>query len=163
MAAEGPVFLSHRSETFLQAWCLTPTLTHRWNRNPRPQPRKCIKLVFLKKFSESCICLNRLSGALVGVGFRFHRSTYLRPQTSIKQNTKHKQTRDRQTATFCLRPLGRPRRPVASAGQGRSPASPSQPRDIQRTMYGALRIHSWHSPKRPPFCEKLCYHSLNPF
>ena len=42
--------------------------SRRWNRNPRPQPQKFSKLLFLVSFSESCIFLNRLSGALVGVG-----------------------------------------------------------------------------------------------
>ena len=41
---------------------------HRWNRNPRPQPEKLSKLVFLVTIGEYCICLNWLSGALVGVG-----------------------------------------------------------------------------------------------
>ena len=41
---------------------------HRRNRNPRPKPQKFSKLVFLIEFSWSCIFLNWLSGALVGVG-----------------------------------------------------------------------------------------------
>ena len=40
---------------------------HRWNRNPRPQPQKFNKLVFLIQFSWSYISLNWLSVALVGV------------------------------------------------------------------------------------------------
>ena len=42
--------------------------THRWTRKPRPQPRKFSKLMLLIQFSQSCICLNWLSGALIGVG-----------------------------------------------------------------------------------------------
>ena len=46
---------------------------HRWNRNPRPQPQKSSKQAFLIYFSQSCIFLNWLSGALVGGrGFRPH-------------------------------------------------------------------------------------------
>ena len=41
---------------------------HRWNRNPRPRPQKCRKLVCLTYFSQHFICLNWLSGALVGDG-----------------------------------------------------------------------------------------------
>ena len=41
---------------------------HRWNRNPRPQPQKYSNLVSLIECSQYCICLNWLSGALVGVG-----------------------------------------------------------------------------------------------
>ena len=51
-----------------QAALASTRLSHRWNRNPRPQPHKFSKLVFLIKFSESYICLNWLSGVLVGVG-----------------------------------------------------------------------------------------------
>ena len=40
----------------------------RWNRNPRPQPQSVSKLVFLRYFSSSYLCLSWLSGALVGVG-----------------------------------------------------------------------------------------------
>ena len=40
----------------------------RWKRNPRPQPQKFSKLVFLIELSKSCLFLNWLSGALVGVG-----------------------------------------------------------------------------------------------
>ena len=42
----------------------------RWNRNPRPQPWKFSNPVCLcyNLFVEYCICLNWLSGALVGVG-----------------------------------------------------------------------------------------------
>ena len=42
--------------------------THRWNRNPRPQPQKFDELEFLVCVGESYICLNWLSGALVEVG-----------------------------------------------------------------------------------------------
>ena len=41
---------------------------HRWNRNPRPQPKTFSRLVFLIYFSQSCIFRKWLSGALVGVG-----------------------------------------------------------------------------------------------
>ena len=41
---------------------------HRWNRKPRPQPEKFSKTVSLTRFSRYDICLNWLSGALVGVG-----------------------------------------------------------------------------------------------
>ena len=41
---------------------------HRWNRNPRPQPQTFSKLVFIMEFTQYYICLNWLSGALVGVG-----------------------------------------------------------------------------------------------
>ena len=47
---------------------------HRWNRNPRPQPRKFSKLVFLMKIQLTL----HLSKLVVwvsssGRGFRFHR------------------------------------------------------------------------------------------
>ena len=38
---------------------------HPWNRNPRPQPKKCSKLVSLIEFREAYTFLNWLSGALV--------------------------------------------------------------------------------------------------
>ena len=41
--------------------------SRRWNRNPRPQPQKFSKLVFLIEVSEQYSCLNWLSGAPVGV------------------------------------------------------------------------------------------------
>ena len=37
-------------------------------RNPRPRPQKFSKLVFLMNSSQAYICLNWLSGVLVGVG-----------------------------------------------------------------------------------------------
>ena len=43
-------------------------VAHRWNGNPRTQPQTFGKLVFLIEFRKSYICLNWLSGALVGVG-----------------------------------------------------------------------------------------------
>ena len=39
-----------------------------WNRNPRPQPQKSSKLVFLIAFSQYYVYIDWLSGALVGVG-----------------------------------------------------------------------------------------------
>ena len=54
------VYISFHVSSFKQV--------HRWNRNPRHQPEKFSKLVFLMYLSQSCIFLNWLSGALVGVG-----------------------------------------------------------------------------------------------
>ena len=51
---------------------LRDTLASRWltdgTGTPRPQPQTFSKLVFLIEFSKSYICLDWLSGALVGVG-----------------------------------------------------------------------------------------------
>ena len=41
--------------------------SHRWSRNPQPQPQTFSKPVFLVELSLSYICLGWLSGALVGV------------------------------------------------------------------------------------------------
>ena len=43
-------------------------MSHRWNRNPRPQPRKFRTLVSLIRNISYYIVLNWLSRALVGVG-----------------------------------------------------------------------------------------------
>ena len=45
----------------------TSDSSHRWNRNPRPQPQKFSKLVFLIWCCSYCICLNWLSGAGVPI------------------------------------------------------------------------------------------------
>ena len=74
LALEGfPLVATHRPVTDAVAACraakrgVLSTRDQRWNRNPRSQPHKFSKLVFLMKFSSSLICLNCLSGALVGV------------------------------------------------------------------------------------------------
>ena len=63
--------IKHRSTLFMPK---PKAEDHRWSRNPRPQPQKCSKLVFLNRIklifhlSQLVIC-----GSSWCRGFRFHR------------------------------------------------------------------------------------------